>query len=314
MSGKSISDYMGEAEDRKLKQRLLSSKLSGGGGTSFTKNFQFLKEQFPELPDETIARIAQNRMGTDLTFGPNGEVINMAGSLSALMNKAYAEQTGTEVATTENKVPRELAIEQNKAGVEISAAAPKAKQTAIGAGEGGVIAKRLEDATKAGTAGAQMMATTDRVRSLVKQGIYGVAPVDRLKMMGSEISADLAADPKVINTKKVIAFGSQLQKDAVGGTMGSGISNADMEILSRVGFGLSKPQSPEFVLSALDELDGVAARNVGVADYLNKKLEQTGSIPSIEQTQADNPAKASAIKPISEMSDDELRAIAAGGQ
>lgn len=114
----------------------------GGSGSVFAQTMEAINSD-PDLaqlsPMDKI-RLAQNKVGTNLTMGANGQVSDMAGAAQGLGNLAYGEKKGGETGTQQVKQayePVTAGMTQNaKNEADITAAAPKAIQEKIGAGKG----------------------------------------------------------------------------------------------------------------------------------------------------------------------------------
>lgn len=135
---KRMEDYM----TRMTALARAQSLASGGSGSVFAQTMDAI-EQDPELSKLSMMdkiRLAQNKLGTNLTMDANGMVNTMANAPQALGQLAYGEKVGGETGTQQVKQVYEPAtagmVETSKNNADIAAAGPLATQKATGEAQG----------------------------------------------------------------------------------------------------------------------------------------------------------------------------------
>ncbi len=132
----------------------LAAKASGTGSSAFATVMSQINSdpQLSQLPMIEKIRLAQNKVGTNLTVDPKtGQVIDMGGAAEGLGNleygKKYGGTTGDLTAQGQLKPGVEGAVETAKNAADIAAAGPKKLAETSAANQGEAIAKlgQVED-------------------------------------------------------------------------------------------------------------------------------------------------------------------------
>jgi hypothetical protein len=103
-----------------LKTPLQIEGKQGGSSSVFAQTMSAIDSD-PELAGlSTIEkiRIAQNKIGTNLTFDKDGNVTDMAGAAQGLGNLEYGKETGNQKAKNENEPSRAGDVEREKLEVQ----------------------------------------------------------------------------------------------------------------------------------------------------------------------------------------------------
>lgn len=135
---KRMDDYM----TRMTSLARAQSLASGGSGSVFAQTMQAINDD-PELTQLSMMdkiRLAQNKLGTNLTMDANGQTSAMTGAPQALGALKYGENQGGETATQEVKQAFEPTtaglVETSKNNADIAAAGPLATVKQTGEAQG----------------------------------------------------------------------------------------------------------------------------------------------------------------------------------
>ena len=125
------------AQEMALKKQMFDTKLqTGSGGGTTMQVYKMLQQQYPNADPMTLLRIAQNKVGTDLTVDMETGTVNpLAGAPQARGQLEYGGQTG------KNQSDLEYANPTKKAGklgdLEAEAQATYNKNAALASKMGG---------------------------------------------------------------------------------------------------------------------------------------------------------------------------------
>lgn len=150
-------------EDAMTKLALLARIQNGGSGGASSVFAQTMAAinadpQYAGMSTMDKIRLAQNKVGTNLTIGADGKVSDMSGAAAGLGNLAYGEKTGGETGTQQVKRAYEPGtaglVQDSQNASNIRAAAPLAVQkeigTATGQAEGAIVKKTVNAPTVLG--------------------------------------------------------------------------------------------------------------------------------------------------------------------
>lgn len=125
-----------------------SAKRAGSGGSSvFSERMAMINSDpnLSQLPMGQKIQIATGKVGTNLTIGDNGTIVDMSGAAEGMKNLSYGDESGSQLAKNENEPGRAGDVEEAKLqqqlalGPDIEAA--KATAAEIGKGQGEAQAK-----------------------------------------------------------------------------------------------------------------------------------------------------------------------------
>lgn len=116
VSGQNVSDerVKGNLEQQSILAKMQYLAKGGGSGSVFAQTMDAINSD-PDLADLSMMdkiRLAQNKLGTNLTMGANGQVNDMGGAAESLGNLAHGQKLGSQnaILDTERDITREGAI------------------------------------------------------------------------------------------------------------------------------------------------------------------------------------------------------------
>lgn len=147
VSSQSVADNRASESLKNLEALTKAQFMAKGGGSGsvFAQTMEAINND-PSLASLSMMdkiRLAQNKLGTNLTMGADGKVADMNGAAQGLGNLAYGEKKGGELGTKQVQLQYNPLIAGGEADMrnasDIRAAAPRAIQTKEGEAMGGAI-------------------------------------------------------------------------------------------------------------------------------------------------------------------------------
>jgi hypothetical protein len=288
MSGKSISDYMNDVEDRKLKKELLSSKLAGGSsGSKAWQDAVLLSEQYAlkgqnVSPEELYSQMTRSGVFRGTRFDPITGFENVTGIPEALSQQAFGEEEGKQTSKDIHEPQRAGNVRQAETNVDIVgkpliAGDVKAAEQAVAQQTEPQVKATTEKYAKLSndaTAAQGLVEMGREIEKLIQEGTLGNSPKDRLKMMGHSLG--VAQSPESINTAQVMKLGDQMV--LARGSLGAGVSVADAVRYDRAAGDFSKAQSNSERLKAIQTMRSIAETAVNNFNTATQDLDTTGKL------------------------------------
>lgn len=141
----------------------------GGSGSVFAQTMDAINNdpQLANLPMMDKIRLAQNKLGTNLTIGAAGQVSDMGGAAQGLGNLAYGEEMGTQNARVQTARP--LAVQKGIG--EAETAGSIATNTAVGRAVGEAQGNNAKKAVNA----PQVLMLTQQAKGILPYATSGGA-------------------------------------------------------------------------------------------------------------------------------------------